>query len=100
MGADMFQFLFEGIFLATKQAAVYLDLLFTFTTLLHAAFLARKVRPLAGEARQIVLNLGQFDLQTALSGMGALAEDDEDEGRAVEYLHFQLSFQCAMVSRG
>src|SRR5258708_23822250 len=62
VGAYMLQFFFKLIFLTAQHAAVNLDLLFTFTTLLHATFLAREVRPLACQARQVVLDPGPFDL--------------------------------------
>ncbi len=44
------------IFLAAQQMAVDLDLLFTFITLLGAATLTRQVRPLTGQAWEIVLD--------------------------------------------
>ena len=52
----------DGGLLAAQQTAVNFDLLFTFAALLHAAFLAREVRPLASQAWQIILNLSQFNL--------------------------------------
>src|SRR5439155_23994967 len=100
MGAYMLEFFLQLVFLAAQQAAVYLDLLLTFTTLLHAAFLAREVRPLACQARQIIFDLGQFNLQTALSGMGTLAKDDEDQRSPVKHLCFQCSLQCALLPGG
>jgi hypothetical protein len=42
------------------------------------------VTPLAGEPRQEVLVLRQFDLEAAFAGLGAASEDVEDEGRTVE----------------
>ncbi len=57
------------------------------------------MRPLAGQARQVVLDLGQFHLQTALARAGTLAEDDEDERGAVKHLRLQLAFQRAVLPR-
>ena len=56
------QVLPHGGFLAAQEAAVNFDLFFTLAALLHAALLAREVRPLASQARQIVVDLRQFDL--------------------------------------
>jgi len=88
VGTYMLKFFLQLIFLAAQQAAVYLDLLLTFTALLHTTFLARQVRPLPGQARQIILDLRQFNLQASLFGMGALAKDDEDQRSPVKHLCF------------
>ena len=95
----MLKIFLQLIFLTSQQAAVYLDLLFAFTTLLHAAFLAREVRPLPGQSRQVILDLSQFNLQTALFRMGTLAKDDEDERSPVKHLYFQFPLQCPVLSR-
>ena len=49
MGAHMLQLFRKLIFLSAQQTPVYFNLLFAFTPLLHASFLARQVRPLACE---------------------------------------------------
>ena len=98
--AHVFQFLFESVLLATQQAAVNFDLLFALTALLHAALLPGEVRPLAGQARQIVFDLGQFHLQASLARVRALGEDDENQGCPVEDLRLECSLQRAVLARG
>ena len=88
MRAYMLQLLLQRALLAAQQAAVNLDLLLTFTALLHTAFLPRQVRPLPGQAWQIILDLPQFNLQAPLFGMGTLAKDDEDQRSPVKHLCF------------
>src|SRR5260370_10019210 len=79
MRPHLFQLFFECILLATKQAAVNLDLLFALSTLLHAALLTGKMCPLACQARQVVLDLRQLDLQASFSRRRTLAEDNEPD---------------------
>ena len=51
-----------------------------------AAGLAREVGPHAGEARQEIVQLGEFDLETAFAGAGPAGENIENEPGAVEPL--------------
>src|SRR5450755_1518247 len=97
--ADQFQIFLQVIPLPTQHTAVDLDLLLTFAALLRAAALARKVRPLPRDAGQVVLDLGQFHLQAPLAGTCTLAEDDQDQRRAIEHLHLQFTFQVTVLPR-
>jgi hypothetical protein len=81
MRPHLFRLFFECILLTTQQAAVDLELLLALATLLHAALLTGKVRPLACQARQVVLDLRQFHLQASLARVRTLAEDNQyDQG--------------------
>ena len=46
----------------------------------------RQVGPHPGQARQVVLELGELDLEPPLAGAGVAGEDVEDQGAAVEDL--------------
>ena len=72
---------------AAHEAAVRLQLGLAGAAGADASFEAFEVAPLAGEAREQVLSLGQLDLKTRLTGLGAAGEDIEDQGGAVEDLH-------------
>src|SRR5258708_23602253 len=98
MRAYMFQLFLELIFLTPKQTAVNLDLLLTFTTLLYATFLTRQVRPLPGQARQIILDLGQLNLQASFSCAGTLTKNDQNQRCAIKHLGFYFSLQVTMLS--
>ena len=64
----------------------------------HAAGLARQMRPLAGEARQQVLELRQLDLELARLRGRPLREDVEDQLGAVDDAHAEWpSRDCAAV---
>ena len=58
--------------------------------------------PGAGQPRQAVLVLRQFDLQDAVAGVGVLGEDIQDEGGPVENADVlaKALFQFAQVARG
>src|SRR5258708_37785248 len=64
-GAYMLQFFFKLIFLTAQHAAVKLDLLFTFTTLLHATLPTRDGLPPACQAPQVVIPLCPIDPGTS-----------------------------------
>ena len=63
------------------------------------AWRRHRVTP-AAQARQQVLELGEFDLRLALAALGVLAEDVEDDGGAVDDLHLDDVFECAPLARG
>jgi hypothetical protein len=62
---------------------------FSVTSHADAAFLAGQVAPEPGQARQEVLQLRQLDLQLALLGLGALGEDIQDQGGAIQNFAFK-----------
>ena len=81
-------------------AAVDLELGLAVAAHADAAFLAGKVGPETGEAREDVLELGELDLHLAFAGAGALGEDVEDEGGAVEDLAVEEALEIAGLGGG
>jgi hypothetical protein len=65
-----------------------------------AAAQAREEDALAGQARQHVVELGQLDLQTALTGARAPGEDVEDQLRAVHGLALDRRLDVALLRGG
>jgi hypothetical protein len=51
------------------------------------------------QARGLVLQPGQLDLQLALVALSALGEDVEDEARAVGHWHAEMALQVALLRR-
>ena len=62
-----------------------------------AAAGAREVRPQARQARQLVLELGELDLEAALVRLGVLGEDVQDEAAAVEDLDREELLERALL---
>ena len=62
-----------------------------------AAAGAREVGPQPGQARQLVLELGQLDLEAALVGLGVLGEDVEDQPAAVEDLDLEQALERLLL---
>src|SRR5258707_11144626 len=97
--AYLLNLFFQTTFLAAQQAAVNFDLFFTFAALLYTALLTRKVRPLAGQARQIILNLRQLNLEAAFFCARALAENDQNQRCTGQYLRLPFAFPGSMLAR-
>src|SRR5438045_669791 len=82
-------------------AAVGFQLGFTFTAAhADAAFLPGQVAPEPGQPRQQMLELGQFDLEFSFTRAGALGENIEDQGRAIENLTIENLFEVAALGGG
>ena len=95
LGVEFFQQDFELRDALLDEAAVGLDLRLAGAAHADAAALALKVGPEAGEAREHVLQLCQLDLRLGDGGAGALGEDVEDEGGAVEDTAVHLLLEVA-----
>ncbi len=54
----------------------------------------------SGEAGQHVFELGEFDLEFARTGLGALGEDVEDDLGAIDDVDADLGFEVAGLDRG
>ena len=62
-----------------------------------AAGLARKMGPLAGQARLQIAQLRDLDLELALEGARALGEDVEDQLAAIDHAQLELVFEIARL---
>ena len=60
---------------------------------------ALEVRPEPAHAREVVLELGELDLELALGGVGVVGEDVEDDRRAVDHRHAELLLEVALLAR-
>ena len=58
---------------------------------------ARHGRAVAGQTRQKIIQLRQFDLQFSFAGAGAAGKNIQDQLRAVQDLYVQLFFQIALL---
>ena len=59
----------------------------------------RQVRPQPGQARQLVLELGELDLEPALVGLRVLGEDVEDQPAAVDDLDVEQALEGLLLGR-
>ena len=64
-----------------------------------AALGPREVRPEAGQARQLVLELRELDLEAALVGLGVEREDVEDQPAAVDDLDVEQALEALLLRR-
>src|SRR5690606_5959896 len=72
---------------------------FTWATQADTALLPLQVSPAAHQACTQVVQLGQFDLQLALMGTGALGENIQDQTGTVDDAAFQLTLEVALLAR-
>ena len=87
-----------------RQAAVGLDLRLARTpgpdAAVHAARAeALEVGPEAPHAREVVLELGELDLELALGRVRVVGEDVEDDRRAVDDRHVERRLEVALLAR-
>ena len=57
------------------------------------------MRPQPAHAGEVVLELGQLDLELALGRVGVVGEDVEDHGGAVDHGHPERRLQVALLAR-
>ena len=57
------------------------------------------MRPQPAHAGQVVLELGQLDLELALGGVGVVGEDVEDDRGAVDHGHVERLLEVALLAR-
>ena len=81
-------------------AAVGFELGFAGTARADAAAQSRHFDAVSGQARQHVVQLGQFDLQLPFTRAGAAGEDIEDQLRAVENFAIEGAFDVALLGGG
>ena len=103
--AHLFQVVLELIDAAADVPAVGFQLGFTRTARTDRAFaaarrLAHQVGPHAGQARQNILILCQFDLQFTLAGAGALGKNVQNQRRTVEHGPAHDFLQIAQLRGG
>ena len=58
-----------------------------------------EVGPQAPHPREVVLELGQLDLELALGAVGVVGEDVEDHRRAVDHRHAERLLEVALLAR-
>ena len=110
-GAHLFKFILEVGDLVPHGAAVHFQLGLPRATQANtahragtsatAACLAGEVGPLAGQTRQEIFILRQFDLQLAFTGMGMLGENIQDDRGPVKDAYFfaDVFFKLTLVTR-
>ena len=59
---------------------------------------ALEVGPQAAHPREVVLELGELDLELALGGVGVGGEDVEDDRRAIDHRHAERRLQVALLA--
>jgi len=82
-----------------RQPTVGLELALAGSPSPHPATESFEVLPHTSHARQVVLELGQFDLELALGGDRVLGEDVENELGAIDDPRFQRVLETALLRR-
>ena len=97
---DLFQFVFEAGDAIADQAAIRLDLGFAGAAdEAEAAALALQMGPGPHQARALIVEMREFDLQRAFLGLGAAAEDFQDQPGAIENLGAPGLLEVALLNR-
>lgn len=98
-GAHAFELLIDFLYAACDPAPIGLELCFSRTSGSDAAAETRHFHAVSGKSRQHVVELGQFNLQSAFPCSRPAGENIENELRAVDDLDLQLFFQIALLRR-
>jgi hypothetical protein len=97
---DLSQAFVQHLDACSQQAAVGLELLFARAAQTDAAFLALEVGPASDEAGELMLDLGELDLQFAFCALRAQREDVEDERRPVDDAAVECALEIALLGAG
>ncbi|RMP65068.1 hypothetical protein ALQ18_05181 [Pseudomonas marginalis pv. marginalis] len=81
-----------------QQAPVGFQLGFTRATHADTTTLTLKVSPATHQPRAHVVKLGQFNLELAFMGTGALGENIENQTRAVDHAALEHSFEVTFLT--
>ena len=95
--AHLLDALLQLLDLVADDPAVRLELRLARAARADAALRAREVRPQPRQARQLVLELRQLDLEAALVGPRVLGKDVEDQPAAVEHLDAEQALQRLLL---
>jgi hypothetical protein len=99
--ADLFEFAAQFGHAIADQASIGFDLRFARSAQkAKPTALALKVSPAADESTGLIVEVCQFDLQSALCRHGALAENFEDQPCPVDHFALELFFEIALLDRG
>ena len=82
-----------------RQASIGLDLRLPRPPRADPAAEALEVRPQPAHAREVVLELGELDLELALGAAGVRGEDVEDHRRAVDHRQAQRLLEVSLLAR-
>ncbi len=83
-----------------RQAAVGLDLRLAGAPRADPAAEPLEVAPQPAHAREVVLELGELDLELALGAARVRGEDVEDHGRAIDDRQAERLLEVALLARG
>src|SRR5438128_11614520 len=98
-GAHALELLVDFLDAPGNSAAVGFELCFARASRADSAAQPRHLDTVAGQPRQHIVELRQFDLQTALPRAGAPGEDVEDELGAIDNFYLKLLLEIPLLGR-
>jgi hypothetical protein len=81
-----------------REPLVGLDLAFAGAPGADPSPQALEVRPETSHSREVVLELGELDLEFSLCAVGVAGKDVEDDGRAVDHRELQGGLQVPLLA--